>query len=279
MFNPFSKVITFFFSQMDKILLSKMLPLELFGDYSVANRINIASRTIPSALFTAFFPRFSALIAQGDETEVRRLYHRSCQFVSLVVFPVSMTGMFFATQIIRIWTGSPQIAQVAGPIASVLLLGSALNSAMGMPYDITVARGWTSFGFYQNLISAMVFGPMIVILVKTYGGLGAATAWVLLNSAYLIISAPIMHARVLSGELKAWYLTDVGSGLLASTTVSWAANLAQPVDTTTALTIIYVGATWFASAVCCALVLPEIRKLLFEELKRILRKLGSASAR
>ncbi|HEY0283072.1 MAG TPA: oligosaccharide flippase family protein, partial [Rhizomicrobium sp.] len=253
-------LVSFVLSQMDKVLLSRMLPLVLFGYYGVANQFNIASRMLPNALFTAFFPRFSALIAQGNETEVRRLYHRGCQFVSLVVFPAAMTGVFFASQVIRIWTGSPQIAQAAGPIASVLLLGSAFNSVMGTPYNVTVARGWTSFGFYNGLVSAIFFGPVIVVLVTAYGGLGAAIAWALLNCGYLAISAPIIHARVLRGELKTWYLTDVGSGFLASTAVPCIVKLALPADISPWLTIVCVGSTWAASTICCALALPETRQ-------------------
>ncbi len=271
-------LVTFVLSQMDKVLLSRMIPLVLFGYYGIANQLNMASRMLPNALYTALFPRFSALIVQGDEKEIRRLYHRSCQFMSLVVFPASMTGFFFAWQIIRIWTGSPQVADEAGPIASVLLLGSAFNSALGTPYDITVARGWTSFGFYANLISAIFFGPVIVLLVTAYGGLGAAIAWAVLNLAYMVISAPIMHARVMPGELKKWYLTDVGSGFLAATLVPLASRFALPYGMPKWLTIIYVGLTWLGSAACCAVVLPEMRQLLTQETRQIIHKFWPTAA-
>ena len=260
-------IVTFVLSQMDRVILSSILPLVQFSYYSLASQINVASRMLPGALFTAFFPRFSALIAEGDGEVLRRTYHQSCQLVSLVVFPAAMTGIFFAPQILRVWTGSPQIAMEAGATVSLLLAGSALNSVLGTPYNLTVAYGWVSFGFYQNLISAILLGPAIVIMALKLGGLGAAIVWLILNVGYLLISAPIIHIRLLPGTLNSWLFVDVGRAALVSAAVAMMSKLVIADDISTLLTIVFVAMSWVVGSLCCALALPAVRSYLFSALE------------
>jgi O-antigen/teichoic acid export membrane protein len=260
-------IVTFVLSQMDRVILSSILSLVQFSYYSLASQINVASRTLPGAIFTAFFPRFSALVTEGDAEKLRRVYHQSCQLVSLVVFPAAMTGIFFAPQILRIWTGSPQIAIEAGATVSVLLAGSAINSVLGTPYNMTVAYGWVSFGFYQNLISAILLGPAIVVMAFKFGGLGAAIVWLILNLGYLVISAPIILSRLIPGALKSWFLIDVGRAVFVAGTVAMVFKLVTPEDLSTLLIIVFIGMSYVVATICCALVLPAVRSYLISSLE------------
>lgn len=258
-------VVSFILSQLDKLLLSSMLPLVLFAYYSLANQVSMASRMLPSALYSAFFPRFSALVARGDEKQLRRLYHQASQLVALIVFPGAMVGAFFAPQILRVWSGSPDIALHAGPIASVLLVGSAINSMMGILYDITIARGLPSLGFYQNLISVIILGPAMLFMAGTYGGIGAAIVWLVLNLGYLTISAPIVHARVLPGELTNWYFVDICCALIPSASIALIAKFLMPTVASLWLTVAGIVSAWSVATVLCAFVLPEIRGYIFRK--------------
>jgi O-antigen/teichoic acid export membrane protein len=272
-------VVSFILSQLDKLLLSTMLPLVLFAYYSLANQVSMASRMLPAALYSAFFPRFSALVAHGDERQLRRLYHQASQLVALIAFPGAMVGAFFAPQILRVWSGSPEIALHAGPIASVLLVGSAINSMMGILYDITIARGLPSLGFYQNLISVIILGPAMVYMAGTYGGMGAAIVWLILNLGYLTISAPIVHARVLPGELMKWYLVDICGALLPSAGIALVAKLLIPTDASKWLMVVSIISTWGAATILCAVVLPEMRRYIFRTMANFADAYGLKRAR
>ena len=91
-------------TQMDKIILSKMLSLETFGYYTLATLVASSVALLASPIQVAVFPRFSQLVSKGDEKELARLYHVSCQWVSLAVIPVAALIALFSEDILLLWT-------------------------------------------------------------------------------------------------------------------------------------------------------------------------------
>jgi O-antigen/teichoic acid export membrane protein len=209
-------MVTFLLSNLDKVILSKMLNLVDFGYYSIANQLNTATRTSSGAVCQAIFPRLSVLHLKNDVDKLTSFFHKASQFISLIVLPTSIVIAFFSREILFVWLQNWEIATSVALIASVLIVGSAFNSAMGIPYDMSVASGWTTFGLYQNIVSSLIIIPLMLWLIYVYGALGAAIAWLILNFGYLVIAAPIIISRCLpKGELSVWYIDDVGKPLLA----------------------------------------------------------------
>src|SRR5205085_8177335 len=65
-------------TQMDKIVLSKVVALSDFGGYNIAAVIASTLATLfVVPIFSAIFPRLSALVALAKPDEVRRLYRLS----------------------------------------------------------------------------------------------------------------------------------------------------------------------------------------------------------
>ena len=196
--------------QMDKVILSKMLTLELFGYYILASGLASVVLLAVTPFFTAIFPQLSQLAMDDDKTSLKNLYHESCQSVSVIVLPIAVIIALFAPEILRAWTGNPLIVSETHVIASVLVIGTAFNALMNMPYALQLANGWTKLAFYQNLVSIIILVPGIILLTERYGGVGAAIMWILLNSGCFLITVQLMHRRLLRGEQKKWYLVDVG---------------------------------------------------------------------
>lgn len=271
-----TSAVTFLLSNLDRLILSKFISLTAFGYYNVANQLNTASRMLPGAVFQALFPRFSALYAQeqGRERELVALYHQGSQLISLLVFPACITLALFSTEILNIWLQNEEVARSAAMIASILVLGSALNAVLGIPYEMTVARGWSMYGFYQNLVSAVVIVPMMLVLVWTDGALGAAMAWLILNIGYLVVAPPIMARRTLpKGELTSWYMQDVGMPLVVCAVVGAAMRLALPAQWPLISQFVWIIVAWLLAQLACLLVLPMMRLTAWEMLRRGLWKL------
>lgn len=267
-------LITFLLSNLDRLILSKLISLKTFGYYNIANQMNLASRMLPAAVFQAFFPRFSALFASGktQQKELVALYHQGSQLISLLVFPAAITLVFFSKDILYIWLKNEEVASASAMIASVLILGSALNSALGIPYEMTVARGWSSYGFYQNLVSAILIVPLMLVLVQAYGALGAAIAWLVLNVGYLVVAAPIIASRTLpKGELSTWYTQDIGMPLMVCVVVCAAMRLMLPANWPLGAKFIWIIATWMLMQFLCLLVLPAMHRLIRDKLRDCLR--------
>ena len=201
-------IVTFFLAQIDKIILSKILPLPQFGYYTLAFTIATSVTLIVSPISITFFPKFSKLIASGEQQELKRLYHEACKLISTLIFPICLVLIFFMKDILKIWTNNPVTTDKTSLMAQILLGGSILNSLMVMPYNLLIASGWTRFTIYQNSIAAIILVPLLFILTNIYGALGATFVWVTVNAGYIFISQPIMHRKLLKNELWTWYWYD-----------------------------------------------------------------------
>ena len=212
------------FTQLDKLILSRMIDLEEFGYYSLATVVAGGLAYVVLPIFEAVFPRFSALVADGGEpAALVRLYHRTSQLVTVLLLPVALCAAFFASNLIWVWTGSMDAATKAGPLLALLVVGSTLNGLVNVPYALMLATGWTRLPLLLNLGAVVLLLPLLLILVSRYGAVGAAVIWSAVNVGYLLVGVTALHRKYLIGELSRWARSDVlGSGFAAVAVVALA---------------------------------------------------------
>jgi O-antigen/teichoic acid export membrane protein len=216
-------------TQLDKVILSKMLPLKTFGYYILAGVVgNGLSGVLITPMFNTVFPRFSSLIAAGDEKSLLAMYHGSTQVMSVLVLPAAVVIAFFSWEIMHLWTGSPEIAGNTASIVSILVGGTALNGLMNLPFALQLSHGWTRIGLMINAFFIVTLVPAIVLMTRYYGAAGAATVWLGLNGIYMIVGVPLTHRRLLKGEAIRWFTKDVGVPLAGSLFIAGIARLVFP---------------------------------------------------
>jgi O-antigen/teichoic acid export membrane protein len=208
-------VVSMLLTDLDKLVVSKMLPLEEFGYYSLAWRMASMLYMVSGPVFAALFPVFSRFVAAGDESRLAEAYHRGAQLMSVLILPPAITLVFFARPIIFAWTGSEVTAEHTWLLVSLLTGGTALNCVMSMPFALQLAYGWTSLAFWTNFASTLLSIPLLIILTKKFGSVGAASVWFAINASYLVSQAAVMHQRLLCQHRSAWYLRDLGTPLTA----------------------------------------------------------------
>jgi len=213
------QIVTILLTQLPGLLLSKLLDLEAFGYYTIAQGVASWLFYLASPIFEAVFPGLSSLSVSGNQTDLKTLYHWGCQLMSLVVLPLAAIIAVFSPQIMLLWTGNATAAAETQHLVSLLVVGSALNAAMYLPYGLQLANGWTRLTFLVNTAALAVLGPMVFRLTSEYGAVGAAYFWLLLNLAYLLVIPNIMHRRVLRGEKRIWYLYDFVLPALAAASI------------------------------------------------------------
>jgi O-antigen/teichoic acid export membrane protein len=196
-------------TQVDKVLLSRLIPLESFGYYTLAATVAGALSMIVGPITAAIYPRMVELSTQDDQAALISVYHQGAQLITLLIAPAAMLLCFFAGGVIFMWSGNVQLAENAATITSALALGTFLHSMLWMPYQCQLAHGWTSLSLKVNLIAVTVLIPAIFWVVPVYGALGAAWIWVTLNTVNVLISVPMMHRRLLQHEKWRWYGYDL----------------------------------------------------------------------
>ncbi len=198
-------------SQLDKIILSKLLPLAVFGYYTLAYVVSNGLLLAILPVFNALFPRYSVIAATGDQNELSRLYHLGTQFTAAVLFPLCAVLVLFSNDVLRIWTGNAITANYAAPILCFLVIGTGLNGLMYPVNALQQSNGWTSIGFRINLCFVALIIPGIIVMTSWYGAVGAASVWAILNVFYVLVAVPLTHRRLLKGQASRWYSQDVGS--------------------------------------------------------------------
>jgi len=202
-------------TQLDKLLISRLLPLETFGTYVLAATIAGTLYMVISPITTAVFPRLVELMPRSNPERLVATYHRGAQLVTVLTAPVAMVLAFFGEGAIFAWSGNVELAQNVGPILAALVVGSYLNGLIYMPYQLQLAYGWTSLALKVNIAAVLVLVPAIFWAVPRFGPMGAAWVWIVLNTGYVLISVSLMHRRILPLEKWRWYLADVGGPTLA----------------------------------------------------------------
>lgn len=211
-----TSIIGIVLTQIDKVVVSKVLDLREFAFYTVGATAAAGLYYIVGPIFTAVYPQMTQRAAAGDPT-LASFYHRSSQLLGAVVFPVAATMAFFSRDVLLLWTRDAQTATAASTVMALLVTGTALHGMMHIPYALQLAYGWTSLTMITNAVMAAVLAPLMFGIARRFGAPGAAAVWLLLNCAYVLVVVPLMHRRYLKGETAAWYVRDLLLPLLAST--------------------------------------------------------------
>jgi O-antigen/teichoic acid export membrane protein len=259
-------VATMLLAQVDKVILSKLLPLEQFGYYTLAFTIGNALMLLAIPISTALFPNLSELNARGKTEELSRIYHRGCQVVSLLVFPLGTLLALFPREILSLWTRNPGIVENTHLLLSLVSVGCALNAVITIPLILQLSHGWTSLSFYSNMISVVILIPLLFVLIPVLGAIGGAITWVLLNIGYVVFQIPLMHRRIIPKEMLDWYFIDVGLPVACCVVIGMIIKMILPETMTTLMKLSVLVTAFTGMSLACVLVIPSHRAYLAEHI-------------
>lgn len=212
------------FTQVDKIILSKILSLEQFGYYSISCTLGLMILQAVAPFTQSFFPKFSNLVSLMRTVELTKLYHQACQMISVLVLPATFVLVFFSRELIFIWTKNAVTAENTWLITAIYAYGTGMNGLINIPFMLTLAYGWTKLSFYQNLIFLVLLIPLTIFFAIKFGAVGGALSWATINTLYFFITPHLIHNRYLRGEVKKWYWQDSVKPLIACVVIIFAAR-------------------------------------------------------
>jgi len=229
--------------QVDKLILSRLLNLEMFGYYTLAGTVAGTLYQIMAPITQAYYPRFTELVTQGNTAGLIKVYHQSAQLISVLIIPATLMLVFFGNKILLLWTGNPLLAQNVTPLLALLALGTMFNGFMNIPYMLTLAYGWTRLGVYQNIIAVVLLVPSVIWATLRYGAIGSAWIWLILNGGYVLIGIHFMYRRLLVTEKWQWYGKDIISPMLGAIAIAWLCVWVQPGVETKLVWLVWLLAT------------------------------------
>lgn len=213
--------------QVDKIILSRMLSLEMFGYYTLAGTVAAVISQLTAPITQAYYPRFTELVVKEDEAKLVEMFHQGAQLVAVFVVPVAFIMVFFGESILMLWTGDALLAERTAPLLALLSLGMMFNGLMSIPYMLTLAHGWSGFAVRLNFVAVIILIPAMLWATPRYGAMGAAWIWLTLNAGYVLVAAHYLYRHLLRDEKWSWYKRDVAWPILAALVAGWVMSLAM----------------------------------------------------
>ena len=256
-------------TQVDKVILSKMLSLEMFGYYTLASMVAMSLGRLFTPVFFSIYPRFTQLVSINDQDGLKLLYHKICQFTAVLILPVAIVIAMFSHEVILLWTQNPAITEKTHLILSIMICGTALNGLMNPPYALQLAFGWTRLPFFQNLIGAILFVPLIIYMTTHYSATGAAIAWLVLTMGYVFLVIPVMHRRLLRTEKWRWYWQDVCLPLVACIFVAGIGRILIRESMSQYVMLLYLIIIFAITLGITAIITPATRIWLLKQLLKI----------
>lgn len=257
-------------TQLDKVILSKILSLTDFGYYTFASTVAAFTFRLVGPVFTAYYPRLTRIVAEADLNSLAERYHQGSQVMSIVLIPIAVVVIFFSEEILTIWTNDPSLVNNASLLVSLLVVGNTLNGIMHMPYALQLAHGWTSLALYQNITAVIVLAPLIYFASLHWGAVGAVSCWIALNAFYLLVVNHFMHRRLLRAEKWRWYSNDLFKPLLSVVGVCLVGRSLLQNEVDTKLTLVTVIVSIITSTFLAVFISENIRRIT---LKHIIGKL------
>lgn len=243
----------------DKILLSHLLPLEVFGQYTLAAVVAGSLSLLSAPIGAALLPRLTELVAREDEASVRQSFHQNAQMLSVLVGSASAMLVVFSDRVLLHWTHDPVLASRVSPLLSLLAVGTMLNAVMSLPYLLQLAYGWTSLTLRINIVAVAALVPAFFLVVPKYGAIGAACVWIVLNTFYVLVAAQFMFKRLISTEKWSWYAHDVGLPLATAFLTACVIRLIMPQTTNAIADIALLAFAALVVTSCAILVSPLVK--------------------
>jgi O-antigen/teichoic acid export membrane protein len=151
----------------------------------------------------------TTLVASGEIENLTYLYKTGTRLFLAVFFPVAIMASVFSEDLLFLWTRNENLATSTAIIASILLLGTALNGVMHFPFALQMAYGLTKLPLLITVTLIVILTPMMIILTLLYGAIGGALAWFSLNISYLFLGTWLTHRKLLKGQALSWLIHSV----------------------------------------------------------------------
>lgn len=191
-------------TQLDKLVLSKVLPLGEYGYFSLVALISTGIFSLTNPLVQALLPRMTVLLSEGQTSAMENLYRNAARFAAALLLPLAGVIAVHGEALVYAWTGDTVSAKWCGPILFWYALGAALLALSQFQFYLQYIHGQLRLHVIYSLVSAAISIPVVVLSIFYWGAYGAALAWFVLRSITFVIWAPVVHARFAPGLHKIW---------------------------------------------------------------------------
>jgi len=198
-------VLSIVHSQSDKAIVSKFLPLGVFGYYGMAFNGVSRGMLVTAAVSQAVFPSFSALYKQGDRDGLMRQYRKVQDLLCYAIVPLFAAIPFAARPLFAFVLNAQAAQMLLWPVA-FLCVGFCMNGTLSIPYVFSLAVGKPEISARTNFYALFAVLPVTVWLVYKFGIAGAGFSWIFYHLFAYAYMVPRTCSECLDMPAWKWYL-------------------------------------------------------------------------
>jgi O-antigen/teichoic acid export membrane protein len=196
-------------TQLDKLVVSKMLALNDFAQYSLASTLAQVPYILTLPIAVALLPRLTNLHQREDKREELTALYRNATYYIASIGAVAGIGLcLFIQEIFSIWMPGQTISNETIQAAKLLAIGSTLLTLQLTPFQLSLANGHQATNLRLGAVMLAVSVPLLVFLTRQYGSLGAAVPWLLMNMVAFLYLGIALNKRFPLVGIQQWFFAD-----------------------------------------------------------------------
>jgi O-antigen/teichoic acid export membrane protein len=228
----------------DMIIISKLLPIGIFGYYGFAKRLISYGGSVGTSIWSAVFPSFSKLSGLGNERALQTQFIKVYDLISFGTVPI-FALVIYALMPVSSFVFDPEVANLIFLPAVFLCLGSYMYGMVGIPLAISIAVGKSEIPMKTSFYALLCIAPLSIFLIYSYGLVGAGFAYIARMLFCYVYAIPRICSGCLGLRTSNIYRHDLRILFLVSLTygLAWSALSAVDDFSNLALCIAYLTAT------------------------------------
>lgn len=196
-------------TQIDKLVISKLLSLKEFGYYSLAGILAQVPVLIITPIAVAILPKMVKFSELKEKENLTKLFQLNSFLISALALSGTLVLLLFTKDFILIWTNDFEIANVIEKVSKILIIGSLFLSFQFMPYYLAIANGHTKTNIKLSSVLLILIVPVLYYLVDANGIVGAAYSWLIFNFISCFYLGYFLIRKFLNKEFKKWLIFDI----------------------------------------------------------------------
>lgn len=211
--------------QLDKLLVSKLMPVAVLGPYGVAATLVAGVGRGTTSIMQAAFPSLSDLHARVNRDALIEQYRRVHSMLSVGMAPL-FAALVFGAEPVLAYVFDARIARSLLVPVVFLSVGWYMNASLSAPYTVSLAVGRPQIAARQNLLALFVVVPVAIVLVSRFGLPGAAASWVIYHLFAYAYGLPRIYRECLALPAAPFFHELAKTGGLITTTYGVAFGVA-----------------------------------------------------
>jgi O-antigen/teichoic acid export membrane protein len=238
-------------TQVDKIVVSKLFSMEMFGYYALASMLAQLPVALTSPIGAAIVPRLTALSVAIKSSERALLYEDSTYLIAALSSAGALSIMMFPHEILDVWLLGTTTPDFLKHVLMLLALGSLLMALSACPFYLGLAHGHTSTSIAVGALNLLIVAPLLYLSISHFGMLGAAVPWITCNLISALVLTAKLNKKFYRGCTMKWLLhcvgLPIGTNAVVLASVGWLADTVKlsPFVTCAAVTLACVGSLAF----------------------------------